>query len=288
MLPAFDLIIPGTLTEACALKLQGGRILAGGTDVLVSMHGGALQPRTLIDIKALDELKGMQETPEGLDIGALITHRELEVSPLIRQKYTALFEGCSQVGSMQIRFRGTLGGNICNAVPSADSTGPLLALGAVCIIAGSQGERSVPLSDFFTGAKHTVLKEDELLKRVLLPLPAARSGSCYTKFTRRNAMDIALYGVSCYVALRDEKIAAARIALTTAAPTPIRAYEAEKLLIGRIPDGALAAEAGKCARAEARPRSSWRSSAEFRLALTEELTARTVTTAVQRAREALP
>ncbi len=288
MLPEFDLIIPKTLEEACSLKLQGGRILAGGTDVLVSMHGGALQPRTLIDIKGLCELRGMTETEEGLDIGALTTHREIEVSPLIRQKYTALFEGCSQVGSMQIRFRGTLGGNICNAVPSADSTGPLLALGAVCVIAGSQGERVVPLSDFFTGAKSTVLKDDELLKRVLLPLPASQSGSCYSKFTRRNAMDIALYGVSCYIALRDEKIEAARISLTTAAPTPIRAYEAEKVLIGQIPGEALAAEAGKCARAEARPRSSWRSSAEFRLALTEELTARTVMTAVQRAREALP
>ena len=286
MLPEFDLIFPETVAEACALKLQGGRILAGGTDVLVSMHGGVLRPRTLIDIKALTELRGVMETEEGLDIGALTTHREMEVSPLIRKRYTALYEGCSQVGSMQIRFRGTLGGNICNAVPSADSTGPLLSLGAVCVVAGPEGERRVPLCEFFTGPKRTVLTEGELLKRILLPWPEKHAGSCYTKFTRRNAMDIALYGVSCYIALQDERIASARIALTTAAPTPIRAYEAEKVLIGRVPDGALAAEAGECARTEARPRSSWRSSAEFRLQLTGELTARTVMAAVERAKEA--
>ncbi len=286
MLPEFEWMVPQTLDEACTLKQQGGQILAGGTDVLVSMHGGALFPKMLVDIKGLSELQGAFCTEQGLDLGALTTHREIEVWDIVRNSYTALYEGCSQVGSMQIRYRGTLGGNICNAVPSADSIGPLLVFDARCVTFGPEGERTLPLAEFFTGAKRTVLKQNELLKRILVPAPAANSGSCYTKFTRRNAMDLALYGVSCYVELAGEHIANARIALTTAAPTPIRAYETEALLIGRVPDETLMAEAGKCARSEARPRSSWRSSAEFRLALTEELTARTVSTAVRRAKGA--
>jgi CO/xanthine dehydrogenase FAD-binding subunit len=230
----------------------------------------------------------MEVTDKDLVIGALTKHRALEISPLIKKKFTALFEGCSQVGSVQIRCRGTVGGNICNAVPSADSIGPLLVFGSSCVVSGLAGERTVPLCDFFKGPKRTVLGEDEILKSVIVPLPEERSGSAYTKYTRRNAMDLALFGVSCYLALDEEdRIKNIRIALTTAAPTPMRAFEAEKKLIGRLPDGALAGEAGELVASEARPRSSWRSSAEFRIKLAKELTGRTMLFAAQRAKESI-
>jgi CO/xanthine dehydrogenase FAD-binding subunit len=265
------------------MKLEtGGKFLAGGTDILAAMHNNKESYATLIDLKGIVELKRF-ETKQGLELGSLTTHRALELNSLVRERYTALFEGCSQVGSSQIRSRGTIGGNICNAVPSADSIGPLLVFNALCVIEGTDGERRVPLSEFFTGAKKTVLGEGELLKLILIPEPAKGSGSAYIKYTRRNAMDLALFGVSCYIALDGNLIETVRIALTTAAPTPIRATEAEAFLTGKAPGKTDLAEAAELTAMQAKPRSSWRSSAEFRTVLAKELTVRAVNLAVSRA-----
>ncbi|MCL2856957.1 MAG: FAD binding domain-containing protein [Oscillospiraceae bacterium] len=285
MLPAFELLTPTTIAEACKMKLETkGKLLAGGTDILVGMHGGKERYETLIDLKGIEELKGF-DTKDGLDFGALTPHREFEQSALIKERYTALYEGCSQVGSSQIRIRGTVGGNICNAAPSADSIGPLLVFGATCVIAGADGRREVPLSEFFTGPKKTVLGESELLERVLVPSPVNGSGSAYTKYTRRRAMDLALLGVSCYVVLDAKgKIEVARIALTTAAPTPIRATNAEEFLVGKTLDDAVLGEISELVAKQAKPRSSWRSSAEFRIELVKELTVRTLRLAEERAK----
>ena len=291
MLPAFELLTPSTIAEAVKMKLEtGGKFLAGGTDILVDMHSGKERYATLIDIKGLGELKRF-ESAQGLEFGALTPHRAFERSSLVRERYTALFEGCSQVGSPQIRARGTVGGNICNAVPSADSIGPLLVFDADCVIAGAQGERRVPLCGFFTGARKTVLGEGELLKSVILGEPAKGSGSAYSKYTRRNAMDLALFGVSCYIVLDKGRVEAVRIALTTASPTPMRATDAEAFLTGKALGEAalgeaLLREAAELVAKQARPRSSWRSSAEFRLALARELALRTVGLAAERAKGA--
>jgi CO/xanthine dehydrogenase FAD-binding subunit len=142
----------------------------------------------------------------------------------------------------------------------------------------------VPLCDFFTGAKKTVLREGELLKTVLVPQPDKCSGSAYIKYTRRNAMDLALFGVSCYIALNAGLVKTARIALTTAAPTPMRATDAEAFLIGKNPGEAVLKEAAQLAAHQARPRSSWRSSAEFRTALAGELAFRVTSLAAKRAK----
>ncbi len=287
MLPAFELMSPGCIEEACALKLEtGGVFLAGGTDVFVSMHGGKLRPKALIDLSGIEALKGF-DTACGLRFGALTPHRVFEQNELVRKRYTALYEGCSQVGSAQIRNRGTVGGNICNAVPSADSVGPLLVFGAQCVVAGLEEERAVPLADFFLGPKKTILQVGELLKGLAVPEPEKFSGSAYTKFTRRNAMDLALFGVACYLELNAaERIETVRIALTTAAPTPMRATDAENFLRGKPLGERELKKAGELAASQSKPRTSWRSSAEFRVALAKELTVRTVFAAAERAKEA--
>ena len=287
MLPKFDLYMPTDLAEACRLKADGAKVVAGGTDVFVNMHGGKDHSAKVVDVKNIPELQGHSFDPEtGLDLGALTTHRDIELWDVIKQHYRAMFEGCSRVGSVQIRTRGTLGGNICNGAPSADSIGPMLVHDAAVVVAGPNGERTAPLKDFYLGLKKLDMQEDELLKRILIPAPKAHSGSFYIKYTRRNAMDLALLGVSAYVELDGDVLKTVRIALTTAAPTPIRAERTEALLNGQTITEELLAAAGKTVMEESHPRSSWRSSAEFRLTLLEELTIQALQQAIARAKEA--
>ena len=287
MLPKFDLYMPTDLAEACRLKADGAKVVAGGTDVFVNMHGGKDHSAKVVDVKNIPELQGHSFDPEtGLDLGALTTHRDIELWDVIKQHYRAMFEGCSRVGSVQIRTRGTLGGNICNGAPSADSIGPMLVHDAAVVVAGPNGERTVPLKDFYLGLKKLDMQEDELLKRILIPAPKAHSGSFYIKYTRRNAMDLALLGVSAYVELDGDVLKTVRIALTTAAPTPIRAEKTEALLNGQTITEELLAAAGKTVMEESHPRSSWRSSAEFRLTLLEELTIQALQQAIAQAKEA--
>lgn len=287
MLPKFELYMPTDLAEACRLKAGGAKVVAGGTDVFVNMHGGKDHSAKVVDVKNLPELQGHSFDPEtGLNLGALTTHRDIELWDVIKQHYRAMFEGCSRVGSVQIRTRGTLGGNICNGAPSADSIGPMLVHDATVVVAGPNGERTVPLKDFYLGLKKLDMQEDELLKRILIPTPKAHSGSFYIKYTRRNAMDLALLGVSAYVELDGDVLKTVRIALTTAAPTPIRAEKTEALLNGQTISEELLAAAGKTVMEESHPRSSWRSSAEFRLTLLEELTIQALQQAIAQAKEA--
>jgi CO/xanthine dehydrogenase FAD-binding subunit len=287
MLPDFELYEPKTIEEACRLKKElKAQILAGGTDVLVAMHGGGSRPAALIDIKNIDELHAFREDGKSLILGALTLHRTVEDEPLFKKQYTALYEGCSQVGSVQIRYRGTLGGNICNAVPSADSVGPLLVFGTNCVISSGTSERTVPLEEFFLAPKKTVLSENEILKELILPKPKPKTGSCYIKYTRRRAMDLALCGYSILISLDDnDVITEARVALTTCAPTPTRAKNTEAFLLGKTAGELDIDELGRISVSDAKPRSSWRSSAEFRLALIEELSGRAFRTALLRAKE---
>jgi len=286
MLPDFELYEAKSIEEACRLKRDlKARILAGGTDVIVAMHSGALRPAALIDIKRIKALQGIRDTGDALVFGALTSHREIEEDPLYEKTYTALYEGCSQVGSVQIRFRGTLGGNICNAVPSADSIGPLLVFDAKCVVASDTAERTVELSEFFTGPKRTVLQDNEILKEIVVPKPKPGTGSCYIKYTRRKAMDLALCGCSILVSLdSEERIVTARVALTTSAPTPIRAPHAEEYLTGKKTGEVDIAELRRLTVSDAKPRSSWRSSAELRLTLIEELAEQAFQKALARAK----
>ncbi len=287
MLNKFDLLMPATLQEALDQYAELGRqckILAGGTDVLVEMHGGHKKYECLMDIKNLVELKGLAYAPgKGLIMGALTTHRELEMMPVVKEKFTALFEGASQVGCVQTRYRGTIGGNICNAVPSGDTLGPLLALDARLVLVSKQGTRELSFGEFFLGAKKTVLQEGELLMQVIVPEPKANSGSAYTKFTRRNSMDLALLGASVVLTSKDGNVCdAVRISLTTSAPTVIRALKTEAFLLGKELTPEVLEAAGEIASAEAKPRSSWRSSEEYRREVLKTIVPRTIAAAVRR------
>ena len=286
MLPSFELYTPETISEACRMKRQlQALLLAGGTDVFVAMHGGTMRPEVLVDIKGIAVLREFTQTKDAVSLGALTSHRFIEESDYFRRVYTALYEGCSQVGSVQIRQRGTLGGNICNAVPSADSIGPLLVFDTMCVVASEKTEREVLLKDFFLGPKKTMLGSDELLKALILPVPAPRTGSCYIKYTRRKAMDLALCGYSMLLTLdEDDTIVTARTALTTCAPTPIRGKKVEKYLLRKKPSEVELETLGCLSVEDAHPRSSWRASAEFRLEIIKELSVRAYQAALIRAK----
>ncbi len=287
MLPKFDLYMPTDLLEACTLKAQGAKPVAGGTDVYVNMHAGKNEGDTILDIKNLAELQGQKFSPQtGLDLGALTSHRRIEEWDIIKQHYYAMFQGCSQVGSVQIRYRGTLGGNIMNGAPSADSIGPMLVHDATVVTVGPRGQRQIPLEQFYLGFKKFDLQPDELLGRILIPCPPANAGSTYYKYMRRNAMDLALMGVSAYVEVDNGVLRHVRIALTTAAPVPMRSHNAEAVLEGRPISDEIIVKAAEAVAAEGKPRSSWRSSAEFRTRLLHDITIQVLHEAIQRAQSA--
>lgn len=284
MLSKFDLFMPTDFREACALKADGAKPVAGGTDVYVNMHGGKDKTAKVLDIKLLEELKGQCYTGgQGLDLGALTTHRRIEEWELIKRRYYAMFQGCSQVGSVQIRYRATLGGNIMNGAPSADSIGPMLVHDAVAVAAGPDGERSIPLEQYYTGFKKFDLQPDELLARIHIPETPENAGSAYYKYMRRNAMDLALMGVSAYVELEDNILHHVRIALTTAGPMPMRSHRAEAVLEGQPVSDEVIVAAAEAVVSEGKPRSSWRSSAEFRVRLLHDVTIIVLHEAIQRA-----
>ncbi|MFR6040844.1 MAG: FAD binding domain-containing protein [Dysosmobacter welbionis] len=163
--------MPDTLGSR-RLKAEGAEVVAGGTDVFVNMHGGKDRSGKVVDIKNIPTLQGHTfDEAQGLDLGALTTHREIELWDVIKKHYRAMFEGCSRVGSVQIRTRGTLGGNICNGAPSADSIGPMLVHDARVVAAGPAGEREIPLHNFYLGLKKLDLRPDELLVRIRIPAP---------------------------------------------------------------------------------------------------------------------
>ena len=227
----FAYYLPSTIGEAVDIlhEHEDAAVLAGGTDLLLGMKARRLIPQAVVDIKRIPALSKLEVDAErGLTIGAAITMRQLERAVDIGSQYPAIVQGAGLVGSVQIRNRATLVGNICNAAPSADTAPPLLALGARVLITGSAGRRSMSLEDFFLGPGQTALRAGELVTAVQLPPGRPWSGSAYTRHTTREAMDIATAGVAVAIRLsgqvsRCEEIA---IALGAVASTPRRARQA--------------------------------------------------------------
>jgi len=283
----FDLVLPTSVEECIRTLAERGpeaRLVAGGTDLLPQLKNGVLRTACVIDLSGVGQLGTLGGVDgAGLRIGAAVTARTLERDPGVRATYPAIAESGALVGSVQIRNLATLGGNLCNAAPSADMAPPLLALDAEAVIAGPSGTRRIPFASFFLGVRRTVLAPDELLVEIVVPHPGPRSGGNYRRHTPRRELDIAVVGVASQLALSNGVCAKARIALAAVAPTPVRATAAERALEGQPVTPELIERAATLAIEAGQPITDQRGSADFRRHLIRVLTRRTLTTALARA-----
>lgn len=282
-MPDFEYHAPESLGEVCSLLAELGDkavVLAGGTDLLHKMKQWKLSPEHLVSLKHLDELREIRHVPgRGVVIGALVTQDGIYTSPLLQERYLSVSQAAHQMASNQIRNLGTVGGNIANAVPSADLPPILVALQATIRLVSAAGERTLPLEEFFVGSAQSVLARGEVLTEVTIPDQGA-TGSTYIKFGLRRSGALAVAGSAVAVTVEGDTLVEARIALSSAAPTVLRARQAEQYLAGRtISDEALA-RAAVLAREESRPRDSIRGSAEYRRNLVEVLTKRALRKAI--------
>ncbi len=271
---------PTSITEASAIvkeKGPGGRFLAGGTDLVIAMKEKGLSPKYVVDLKRVPNLSGIREEADGsLTIGALTTMREVETSPAVCKRFPFLAQSAAEVGSIQIRNRATIGGNMANATPSADVAPALLALEAKAKIAGAAGERTLNLEEFFRGPGQTVMLPEEILTAIVIPATHPKLVGEYIKFSPREMMDLAYVGVAVALVLNGVKreCESARIALGAVSPTPMRARKAEAVIERQILTEELAERAGEEAAKECKPISDVRSSAEYRRAMVGAMTKR--------------
>ena len=287
----FEYHAPTSLNEAISLLQEHGeaaRPLAGGTDLVVQMKEKATKfaaPSHIVSLLRVPELSGVSfSESEGLRIGAGATMSQVADSPIIRERYRAIAEGAALVGSIQTMNMATVGGNLCNAAPSADIAPPLLAFEAEAVIVGPSGRRKLALEEFFLGPGKTALAADELLAEVRVPLPPPGTGSAYDRHTPRKQMDIAVVGVAAALTMAGERIERARVALGAVAPTPVRAPQAEAALEGQAPSDELFARAADVSAAECSPIADLRGSAEFRRHIVRVMTKRMLREALDRAR----
>ena len=261
-------------------------VIAGGTDVLIKIREGKLAGCSLVSIHNLTgELSGVTLAANGdVEIGPLTTFRGVTFSDVIRQTVPVLGEAADMAGGPQLRAAGTIGGNVCNGITSADTASTLVALDAVLRVRGPKGERDVPISEWYQGVGRVALAPYELLVKIIIPRDnyAGYTGH-YIKYAQRAAMDIATLGVSCLVKLTDDKktVDDAALAFGVAGPVPMRAPSAEAAVRGLPVEEAIAV-IGKAALADVNPRTSWRASREFRIQLIEELSPRTLREAARK------
>jgi len=306
----FDYLKPRTLEEALSLLNQPGKkavIIAGGTDVVVLIKQKAMMPEMLISLRGIPGLDQIQYDGT-LRIGALVTHRAIEKSEVIRKQFSALADAADVLGSVQIRNVATIGGNICTAAPSADTATPLMVLGTQVKIKSLKEERTVPIEEFFTGPGETLLKKGEILTELVIPKPLPNTGSAYWKLQRRLALDLPILGVSVFLSLDRGTVSCSdmlctaspissilhamekdeltckevRIALGVAAPTPIRASKAENLLRGKKISDELLEEVANTASIEAQPRDSIRGEAWYRKDMIRVLVKRMAMKSIER------
>lgn len=252
-------------------------VIAGGTDVLIKIREGKLAGCRLVSIHGLSELKGIGLGEDGaVEIGPLSTFRDVTYSDVIRNTVPVLGEAADMAGGPQLRAAGTIGGNVCNGITSADTASTLVALDAVLRVKGPEGIREIPISQWYKGVGKVALAPGELLVKIVIPRAHYQGWSGhYIKYAQRNAMDIATLGVSCLVKLSGDKSTAedVRLAFGVAGPVPMRALEAEKTVKG-LPITEAVETIGPAALADVNPRTSWRASKEFRIQLVQELSGR--------------
>jgi len=272
----FVYVAPTSIEDAIGELCRGeARPLAGGTDLLPQLREGRRRADRIVDLKRIPALSAIGHLPRGgIEIGAALSATHVARHAAI-SNYPAIAAAARLLGSVQVQNRATLGGNVCNAAPSADVVPALICHAAAADIAGANGRRQVALEELFLGPGKTVLSPDEVLISLSLAPVPPRSATTYLRFTPRREMDIAIAGVAVRIDLaEDRSIAFARVALASVGPTPLRAVPAERVLQGNRPDPALAREAALAAAGAARPISDTRASADYRRALVEVLTQR--------------
>ncbi len=286
-LPRFDYLAPKTINEACLLlsKYEGtAKIMAGGTDLLVSIKQKKITPSYVVNIKGIPKLDYIHYSQKhGLRIGALAALQSIAASPIIREKFGLLQTACNKIGTPQVRNMGTIGGNICNGGPSQDSIPSLLVLGAKLKVVSLQKERIVPIDEFFIGPFKTALDQTELLTEIRIPTPPPGSTGCYQWLSKLNEVDETLVGVAVLMTTdstgnvcRDIKIG-----LCSVAPTPIRATRAEKVLHGQKIESKTIELAARVAAEETSPRSR----AQYRRQMTSVLVKRAIVDVWQKVKQ---
>jgi carbon-monoxide dehydrogenase medium subunit len=286
---SFEYFGPRTVKEALSILQEhgpGGKVLAGGTDLMVQMKERGIRPGYVVGLSRVQELRGIEEMAEGgLRIRAATSAYDTEFHPNVRTNYPILVQGAELIGSRQIQALGTIGGNLCNAAPSADCAPPLIALDAIARIVGPNSDREVPMDGFFQGPGLTALEPGELLSELIVPPPPSRSAGYYVRHTPRSEMDISVVGVGVVLGLDDvgRTVEHVRIVLGAVAPTPIRARQAEASLVGQAVTVERLEQAARIAASEARPISDVRGSATFRRALVHALALKTLSHAWRQA-----
>ena len=285
----FDYLEPTTVAEACALLKQHGgeaKIFAGGSHLTILMKQGLYQPKALVNIKKIPELCGIKyDAAEGLMIGALVTHREVETSALVKEKFPVLSKAEREVANIRVRNMGTVGGNLASGEPLTDLSQIFIALDGRVRITGPNGQRAIPIEDLFVDFYTTSLAEDEILTQVVIPPLPARSGIEYIRFSSSSVVDKPSAGVAVRLTLEtgNDTVQAARIVLGCVGATPVRARKAEALLKGRRVTTELAVEAAAMASQECDPTSDLRGSEQYKLAIVRTLVKRAAGKAYERA-----
>jgi CO/xanthine dehydrogenase FAD-binding subunit len=274
-----------TIDDAVAALAGGARPVAGGTDLVVGARQGKEPlPESLVAIHRVEALRGIEPTGQGLRLGALVTHAEIVADPAIHSHFTALADASAIVGSHATRAHGTLGGNLMNASPAMETGGPLVCFGATVELRSATAARTVPVAELFTGPGATVASADELLVAVDVPQVADGTGSAYVRLEYRRQMEIAVVGATAVVALEEDTVSMARIAITSLAPMIRRVPEAEAALEGTSVDTGDVQRAAAAAAAAASPISDVRASERYRRAMAEVIARRAIDAAVTRAR----
>lgn len=284
----FDYAAPQTLNDAVTLMTANpaARPLAGGTDLLVQLRSGRKETGFVVDIKRIPEMNEITYDPAtGLTLGAAAPCYRIYGNPAVARAYPSLADVAALIGGTQIQGRASIGGNLCNAAPSADSVPLLIALGGKARIIGPSGEREVAVEDFCTAPGRNVLAPGELLVSIHLPPPAPNSGARYIRFIPRNEMDIAVAGAGVQVVMNNGAFHSARIALGAVAPTPLFVRQAGDSLMGRPVNDASVAEAAGLASQVARPITDMRGTADYRRHLCAVLTRRALEDAIRSARK---
>ncbi len=278
-MPHFSVHQPKTLEET--LDLLGRhrasvRLLAGGSDLLLKLRGGALNAEHLVSLNRVAGLNRINyQDEDGLVIGAAARLADVGAHPDVRRLYPALAHACSVMATTQIRNMGTVAGNLANAAPSADTAAPLMAYGASLVLVERGGRRQVKLTDFFKGPGLTELEPMEIIEAIRVPAPPHRVGSCYERLSARSQVDIAAVGVAGFLALDlGGRVIGARMALSAVAPTPVRCPEAEAMLAGQEPGADLLARAAAACVRASRPIDDVRATANYRRAMVQVLARR--------------